>query len=316
VIFAADTIADAIVSRLNNVTNWPVAIRAQKTYTPQQAVTDQPGPMILVHPITTQIAANDASGQAELPTIGVTVAQQVGYAEQQDTISRLLTIRQKVRETLARFPATTWRVDQIDADEREIFETKALDSWLLFFSTVQVDCFMVKLREDQPDNIEANNSTLLAIKRGFWSALNGWNALDGLFTRRYSTAEAEQRLRLGELHACDLPAMALVWGESQPKNETYQHQRWPTEITVRCWLKTNQHDLALTLPQKIVDAVFKEKPNSTSLPYVRAASGGTSPTKNSPISVSNVEIGRGQTKCIQVDVSFTVALTHDPYPAT
>ncbi|MBS0206637.1 MAG: hypothetical protein JSS49_27485 [Planctomycetes bacterium] len=141
---------------------------------------------------------------------------------------------------------------------------------------------------------------LTATRNAVWDAIDNWtpfaadDPIPAAWTRKYRDAVDVEELSLHDPDVGDLPAIAVTWGPTSTQWWTNIQQQWSQQLFVTFWLPANWEAVAEWRLIQLMQAIYKSAPVETpTVSYIRRAV-GRPPSKNSPVSLELVALGRAQ----------------------
>lgn len=137
-------------------------------------------------------------------------------------------------------------------------------------------------------------------REAVWDAIDNWPAFaasgdtPAAWKRKFKTDEDLEELSLHDPGPAELPAIAVTWGPTSTNWWVNVMQQWQQQLFVTFWLPAHWQEAAEWRLIQLTQAIYQAAPEeSPTVSYVRRAV-GRPPTKNSPISLELVTLGRAQ----------------------
>lgn len=223
---------------------------------------------------------------------------------QQSTLDVCHRAAQQMRDLLAGFYSCGARVEQILTPSP--FDTQqALQG--AFQHTLTLDMDIVRsIAASQPPEIAVqpplvtdvgeSAPILTQARKAVWDSIDNWAPLKvpNVWRRKFKTDSDLEELSLHEPGLAELPAIAVTWGPTAANWWTQTMQQWTQQLFVTFWMPANWQAVAEWRLMQLLQAFYKSAPEaSPGVSYIRRAT-GRPPTKNSPVSLELVTLGRTQ----------------------
>lgn len=254
-------------------------------------------------PVSVQIAY---TGVAELARASTLVLDQglvsvyLSYRHPDDDQTRLDACHQvaeRLRDILGSWSANGARVEQL-LTPNPFDQPAARQGSFEHRLTLDMDILRT-VGESSPAEV-TDNPILTDARNAVWDAIDNWPAFaaDGdtpaAWTRKYKDPLDVAELSLHDPGVADLPAIAVTWGPTTANWWTHQMQQWGQQLVVTFWLPADSEAVAEWRLMQLMQAVYQSAPvESPSVSYVRRAT-GRPPTKNSPLTLEMIALGRAQ----------------------
>lgn len=221
-----------------------------------------------------------------------------------------------IRDTLAAYHTTTVRVDQL-LSPNPMDMTQAVGPGV-FASQFVLDMDVIR----RPTAIAQDTTTpaevLSKVRKAAWDAIDNWSEFTvddvSVWQRKFRDDTDLDELALHDPAEFEFPALAITWGPTQPEWLVNTVQSWPATLVVTAWFPSHQTTLAEYRAWQIIRAMYQSAPAETpTVSYIRAATGQI-PSKNSPINLQPVELGRSrQLKALKLTCSFVLSGLVNPF---
>lgn len=218
-----------------------------------------------------------------------------------------------LRDELADFHSATARVEQLLSPHP--FDEPAAVGPGLFVNRFVLDMDVLRNVSVITTDTATASKTLTRVRRAVWDALNNWSEWTGsTWARKFESDAALDELALHDPGLFDLPAIAVTWGQTNPRFFVHTVQDWPATVDVVAWFPIKSIRLAEYRAWQITRAVYQGAPTGTpTMSYIRTATGRL-PEKNTPISIEPVSLGRAQqVKAVRVTCTFTITGLMSPW---
>lgn len=243
--------------------------------------------------------------------IPVTVRKRYASGSQAD-LDACHDLTEAIRDTLANYHTSTVRVDQLLAPNPMDF-AQAVGPGVFAHQCV-MDLDVIRRVSSITQDTSTPSEILTKVRRAAWDAIDHWSEFtEDTWARKFRDDVDLDELSLHDPARFELPAIAITWGPTQPEWIAHTVQGWPSTLVVTAWFPAHQSTLAEYRAWQIVRALYQCAPSGSSVSYIRAASGQI-PSKNSPINLQPVELGRSrQLKAIKLTCSFALTGLVDPF---
>jgi hypothetical protein len=225
-------------------------------------------------------------------------------------------VAERLRDLLVVFTTTGARVEQL-LTPNPFDQSRALQGTFSHRLTLDMDILRTIATVTAP--AVSGTPLLTAARNAVWDAIDNWPAfaaappIAAAWTRKFKTAEDIEELGLHDPCAADLPAIAVTWGPTVADWWVNVQQQWGQQLFVTFWLPANWEQVAEWRLMQLTQAIYQSAPVETpTVSYVRRAT-GRPPSKNSPLSLELVSIGRSQQlKAWRGTIALTLTANFDP----
>jgi hypothetical protein len=188
----------------------------------------------------------------------------------------------------------------------------------LFVSRFVCDCDVVRTFA-APSSPAIDPSPLLtSVRNAVWDSIDNWapfaaaGDVPAAWSRKFRSNLDLEELALHDPGPGDLPAIAVNLGPVNPDWWVNVMQNWPQALFVTFWLHAHQLDTAEWRAVQLMQAFYKCCPPNSTVSFIRTAS-GRPPSKNSPITLEPVALGRTQSfKAWRGTIALTINGQLDP----
>lgn len=219
----------------------------------------------------------------------------------QNTLDQCHATAQQIRDLLSGFSTTGARVEQV-LTPRPLDAQQALQGTFQHTLTLDMDGLRTIATVAPPAVTDTGDNTpiLTQARNAVWDSIDNWapfaasGGTSAAWSRKFKSASDIEELSLHEPGLADLPAIAVTWGPTSPSWWTQTMQQWTQQLFITCWLPANWESVAEWRLMQLMQALYKAATESSpNVSYIRRAT-GRPPTKNSPVSLELVPIGRAQ----------------------
>ncbi len=220
---------------------------------------------------------------------------------QQPTLDACHLTAQQLRDLLSGFSTDAARVEQMLTPAP--FETQqALQGTFQHTLTLDMDVIRDISTVSPPEITDTGDaaSILTQARNAVWDSIDNWEPfaasgdVPAAWTRKFKTDADLEELSLHEPGLADVPAIAVTWGPTSANWWTQTMQQFTQQLFITCWFPANWQSVAEWRLIQLMQAFYKSAPESSpNVSYIRRAT-TRPPTKNSPVSLELVPLGRTQ----------------------
>lgn len=230
--------------------------------------------------------------------------------ESQATLNNCHQVAERLRDLLTDFHTAGARVEQLITPS-PFDQVRATQGEFQHRLTLDMDLLRTVTTAEAP--AVTGNPVLTETREAVWNAINHWEPFANAWTRKYRTAADLAELSLHDPASFELPAIAITWGPTAAEWWTHQMQNWGQQLFIQFWLPADWQAVAEWRLEQLMQAVYQAAPvESPSVSYVRKAT-GRPPSKNSPITLEMVALGRAQKlHAWRGQIALTLSTNVDP----
>lgn len=219
-------------------------------------------------------------------------------------------VSEALRSLLTDFTTTGARIEQLLSPD-PFDEEPALQG--VYQYRIGLDLDVIRTLHAPTTTTIATPPLLTLSRSAVWDAIDNWTDFANVWTRKFKTMADLEELALHDPGVADLPAVAVTWGPTQPDWWVNIQQQWAQQLFVTFWLPADQLDVAEWRLLQLTSALYKSAPTETpGVSYIRRAT-GRPPSKNGPVTLEQVAIGRTQQLYVwRGQIALTLTSNLDP----
>lgn len=204
-------------------------------------------------------------------------------------------VAERLRDLLLGFTTTGARVEQL-LTPNPFEQQRALQG--AYSNRITLDMDILRTIATSTPPTVTDSPILTATRNAVWDAIDNWppfaasGDVPAAWVRKFKDSADVEELSLHDPAPADLPAIAVTWGPTNPEWWTNIQQQWHQQVFITCWLPADQQQVAEWRLMQLMQAVYQSG-TTPSVSYIRRAT-GRPPSKNSPVSLEMVAIGRAQ----------------------